>query len=216
MYSQFSKNEVRDIILAWVIVSIAISFSGLLAMQFGYVVAAFVAAGTGFVFHEMGHKFMAIRYGYVAHFRLWILGILLLLFTGVAAGLSGTGILFGAPGATYIGAAVAGSYGLGYYSSNHKARDIEKESMLISAAGPATNLAFAALFYSLSYITSNTPSSFLYLVGELGFYLNLGLGSFNMIPFPPLDGYKIFRTNILVGMALALPLWITLIYLYLF
>jgi Zn-dependent protease len=44
--------------------------------------------------------------------------------------------------------------------------------------------------------------------------LNAGLGSFNMIPVPPLDGSKIFRKSLLVGLAIALPLWAMFLFLF--
>src|SRR5438552_197822 len=113
----------------------------------------------------MGHKFVAIRRGYVAHFRLWMWGLLLTLFIVV---FSGGGIVFGAPGAVYIAPAAMAAYG---YDSTYRPRDPEQENMVISAAGPGINLAFA------------------------------------MIPITPLDGSKIFRKNLLVGLGLALPLW---------
>src|SRR5436853_39539 len=73
-----------------------------------------------------------------------------------------------------------------------------------TATGPGINLAFALAFLSLFLVA---PSGFLGTVAFFGFELNVGLGSFNMIPIPPLDGSKIFRKNLLVGLGIALPLW---------
>jgi hypothetical protein len=39
-----------------------------------FVIAGFIATATRFVIHEMGHKFVAIRRGHVAHFRVWTWG----------------------------------------------------------------------------------------------------------------------------------------------
>ncbi|MFH1240586.1 MAG: site-2 protease family protein [Candidatus Diapherotrites archaeon] len=36
-------------------------------------------------------------------------------------------------------------------------------------------------------------------------YINMFLGLFNMIPFPPLDGSKIFRWNPIIWAAVFLP-----------
>src|ERR1700719_172115 len=133
MASQFGPGELRSIIIAWVVLSIALSISaveGLLSSGSGieYVVAAFIATFTAFVLHEMGHKFIAIRRGYVAHFQIWTWGIALTLITAVV--FQGT-FLFGAPGAVYIATAVvASSYG--YYSSREKNPD--RDTMVISAA----------------------------------------------------------------------------------
>ena len=193
--------------------SIAITYQNFLGLFTGsgsleIVVAGFIATATGFIIHEMGHKFVAIRHGYVAHFRLWMWGLLLTLFVVV---FSMGGIVFGAPGAVYIAPAATALYG---YDSAIRPRDPEQENMIISAAGPGINLAFAVAFLSLVFVT--TTGSFLSIIGQFGFALNVGLGSFNMIPVPPLDGSKIFRKNLLVGLGIALPLWAMFFYIFTF
>ena len=202
--SQWSPGEISSILIAWLVLSVAITYQNFLGLFTGggsleIVVAGFIATATGFIIHEMGHKFVAIRHGYVAHFRLWMWGLLLTLFIVV---FSGGGIVFGAPGAVYIAPAAVAYYG---YDATIRPRDPEQENMIISAAGPGINLAFAITFLSLFFLVP--LGSFLSTIAEFGFLLNAGLGSFNMIPFPPLDGSKIFRKNILVGLAIALPLW---------
>ncbi|MGI0091140.1 MAG: hypothetical protein ACREBS_05480 [Nitrososphaerales archaeon] len=212
MASQFAPAEVRSIIIAWVVLSVAISISyiaGFIRSGSGVyeIMAAFIATATAFVFHEMGHKFVAIRRGYVAHFQMWTWGIALTLITAVA--FQGR-FLFGAPGAVYIApAALGGAYG--YHASNYRVQD--HENMIISAAGPGMNLAFALFFLSLFLFS--TFGSFVYWAGLFGFELNVGLGSFNMLPIPPLDGFKIFKNNIGAALAIALPLWAMFVYFFL-
>lgn len=221
MSSQFAQNEIRDILVAWIIVSIALSFASFLNLLQGIgtftdleaLAASGIAAATAFIIHEMGHKFVAQRYNYVAHFQMWRAGLLLLVMTAVISSLVGGFFLFGAPGAVYIApAAAAGYYGYGYYSTNQRTRDAQTESMWISLAGPALNLTFAAVFFSL--FLGSGRSTFAYLVSSSGLLLNLGLGSFNMLPVPPLDGYKVFRKSIPVALAVALPLWVSFYLLY--
>jgi Zn-dependent protease len=211
--SQFSPGEIGSIIIAWIVLSVAITYGNLLRFFTGMgglevVIAGFIATATGFIVHEMGHKFVAIRHGYVAHFRLWMWGLLLTLFVVV---FSMGGIVFGAPGAVYIAPAATALYG---YDSALRPRDPEQENMIISAAGPGINLAFAVAFLSLVFVT--TTGSFLSIIGQFGFALNVGLGSFNMIPVPPLDGSKIFRKNLLVGLGIALPLWAMFFFIFTF
>jgi len=208
--SQFSPGEISSIIIAWLVLSIAITYQNFLGLFTGsgsleIVVAGFIATATGFIIHEMGHKFVAIRHGYVAHFRLWMWGLLLTLFVVV---FSMGGIVFGAPGAVYIAPAATALYG---YESAIRPRDPDQENMIISAAGPGINLAFAIGFLSLFLVA---PFGFLGTIGFFGFELNVGLGSFNMIPVPPLDGSKIFRKNLLVGLAIAIPLWAMFFFLF--
>ena len=205
MSSQFAPGEIGSILLAWIVLSIGWTYSNIIGLLNGqgtlaYVLAGFIATATGFILHEMGHKFVAIRRGYVAHFRLWTWGLLLTIGTVV---LSGGSFLFGAPGAVYIApGAATGYYGYGYDSS-YRPSDPNYENMIISAAGPGLNLLFALGFLGLLFVSSG----FLQVVGALGYQLNVGLGSFNMLPVPPLDGSKIFRKSIPVALAIALPLW---------
>jgi Zn-dependent protease len=210
--SQFSPGEISSIIIAWLVLSVAITYGNFTRLFAGtgnleVVVAGFVATATGFIIHEMGHKFVAIRRGYVAHFRLWMWGLLLTLFIVV---FSGGGIVFGAPGAVYIAPAATTAY-YGYESAT-RPRDPEQENMVISAAGPGINLAFAVSFLAL--FLAAPLGSFLSTIAQFGFALNVGLGSFNMLPVPPLDGSKIFRKNLIVGLGLALPLWAMFLFLF--
>ena len=203
MSSQFSSGEVFSILVAWLVLSIAITYQNILGLftdlsNLDLVLAGFVATATGFILHEMGHKFVAIRRGYVAHFRIWVWGIVLTL---AVVTLSGGGLVFGAPGAVYIAPMASQLYG---YDSGQRAIDIEEDNMLISAAGPGINLGFALGFLATLFVV---PSGFLRIVAIDGLLLNVGLGSFNMLPIAILDGAKIFRKNIVVGLALALPLW---------
>ena len=113
MSSQFSSGEFLSIVVAWIVLSVAITYQNLVASLTGVgsldiVVAGFVATATGFILHEMGHKYFAIRRGYIAHFRLWIWGLVLTLSIVT---LSGGGLVFGAPGAVYIAPAAAQIYG---------------------------------------------------------------------------------------------------------
>jgi Zn-dependent protease len=208
--SQFAPGELRSILIAWIVLSFAISISyieGLFSGRGGVtdIAAAFIATATAFILHEMGHKFVAIERGYVAHFQIWIWGIALTLLTAVA--FQGA-FIFGAPGAVYIApaAATGGYYGYSNYtSSNGRVSNPKKDELMISLAGPGVNLAFALFFLLVLFITP--LGSFVWTVASYGVGLNVGLGSFNMLPVPPIDGYKIFKSNIVAGLLVALPLW---------
>ena len=203
MSSQFSSGEILSIIVAWIVLSVAITYQNLVGLITGVgsrdiVIAGFVATATGFILHEMGHKFFAIRLGYIAHFRLWIWGLVLTLSIVT---LSGGGLVFGAPGAVYIAPAAAQFY---RYDSGRSPTDPEEDNMIISAAGPGINLAFAIGFLVMLFLV---PPGFLSTIAGYGLLLNVGLGSFNMLPVSLLDGAKIFRKSIPVALAIALPLW---------
>ena len=82
-------------------------------------------------------------------------------------------------------------------------RDIsmDKGEMLVSVAGPAMNFILAVLsavvlgilykFVPLTFIYGTVGNIILILLQEL-VVVNIGLGVFNLIPLPPLDGSKIF------------------------
>src|SRR5438309_7682834 len=138
--SQFSSGEILSIIVAWMVLSVAISYQNLVGSFTGtgsldVVIAGFIATATGFILHEMGHKYFAIRRGYLAHFRLWIWGLIL---TIAVVTLSGGGLVFGAPGAVYIVPAAAAVYG---HDSGRALVDPEEDNMIISVAGAGLNLA---------------------------------------------------------------------------
>ena len=181
----FSKSEIRDLSIAWLVLGFCFSFrylfSGLGAFA-TFLVVALIGIGTGFVFHELSHKLVAQRFGYLAEFRLWKIGLIIALASAI---ISLGQLLFFAPGAVYVSS----------YSRSH-------EQGLIAAAGPLANIILAALFYLLSY-----SSGFLGLIGEWGFIINLWLAAFNLLPMPPLDGRKIYSWNSRAWTGLAAVSW---------
>ena len=77
---------------------------------------------------------------------------------------------------------------------------------MISLAGPLANFILATIFTIIFYLIEVLAPAFVFT--EVGYILmqiiysaivvNIGLGVFNLIPLPPLDGEKIFR-NIMPG-----------------
>ena len=195
----FSQKEVRDIIIAWAALALAftIAYSGGLAGGGASLAGggfptlffvAFVAVGSGFVLHELMHKFTAQRYGYWAEFRMWIMGIVLALIT------STLGFIFAAPGATYI---------QGYNVS-------DRQNGIISLAGPATNIVIAFIFLLVGMVGSGIVAD----IGAVGFPVNLFLATFNMLPIMPLDGAKVFRWNKLLWAAFFIPLLLGVLFIF--
>ena len=71
----------------------------------------------------------------------------------------------------------------------------------VSLAGPLSNFILAIIFTIIYYLLGKyaIASGFVAIIMSLvlyTIYINIGLGVFNLIPLPPLDGEKIFR-NIL-------------------
>lgn len=67
------------------------------------------------------------------------------------------------------------------YSNLHSPR---RDMMIVGAAGPLSNLFMAMIFAKLFHVSQFEPFLF-------GVYANLGLGLFNLIPIPPLDGSRL-------------------------
>jgi Zn-dependent protease len=62
---------------------------------------------------------------------------------------------------------------------------------IVSLAGPLSNLVLALIFSLLFKTLGVVSSEFLGQVVVYGVYINVGLGLFNLIPFPPLDGSRL-------------------------
>ncbi|MGA8275770.1 MAG: metalloprotease [Thermoplasmata archaeon] len=180
-----SSRELRDLSLAFVVLTLDILFvllggaAGLVglgppAVVLQFVAVAAAAALTGFVAHEMAHKFSAQRRGYWAEFRMSPTWLLLSLIVSAFAG-----FLFAAPGATVIG-------GMG-------SREDWGRTAL---AGPLTNMGFATAFYAGAVVLIDVGS--LTAVVWLLFlaFINGWFATFNLIPFGPLDGRKVLSWNV--------------------
>jgi Zn-dependent protease len=178
---KFTAKEIRDIIISMAVISFVFAyiFAGRdLNSTILFIPITFVVVGLGFVLHELAHKYVAIRYGYWAEYKMWIGGLLFALVTAFAVG-----FVFVAPGAVYIH---------GNYIKN-------SENGKISLAGPATNIILALLFLSIPMFF---PNSLLVGIGILGATVNSFLAFFNLIPFSMLDGAKIFRWNPVIWIAI--------------
>lgn len=187
---EIRRREITDLVTALIVLSlgfsIALSGNGILGggINWGKVVAwlplSIFVLIFAFIGHEMAHRQVARRLGYYAWFQadytfLPLAVIFPLLF----------GFVFAAPGAVHISPFRFAPY------ANEK-RDI----FLISAAGPLTNIAFAALGIILASITN---SIFWWFFA----YINAWLALFNSLPLPPLDGSKMIKTNA--------PMWLAII-----
>lgn len=170
MRPRFSTTEIKDILKSWFVISLAFGilitnnlFSAEILINFSI---ALFTVGIGFLLHELAHKFLAQKYRYFAEFKADNKMLLIAIATAFF------GFLFAAPGGVMIGGG----------SDNRKLS-------LIAAAGPATNLFLALVFFILSNI------ALLKLIGEYGFFINSWLALFNLIPFFPFDGGKIIQGN---------------------
>ena len=80
-------------------------------------------------------------------------------------------------------------------------KSVEKCEAIVSIAGPLTNFILAIVFTIIYYSIIIFTPAFIYTnIGNIittmvygTIVVNIGLGVFNLLPIPPLDGEKIFR-----------------------
>lgn len=179
---KFTGKEIRDLIISFIVIALAFSilysnrdFNGIL---FIFPIVA-IGVGAGFIFHELGHKFAAMHYGYWAEYQLWPTGLVIALVS------SFFGFIFAAPGAVVI------------YSQGME----KSENGLVSLAGPAVNIVLGLIFLgilnSLGQVTDYN-GYIIALICLLGTRINFFLATFNLLPIPPLDGSKVLSWNALV------------------
>ena len=169
---RFYPQEIWDLFLAIIILTFSmsillggLSFSSLpLTLSIG-----FLAVITGFMMHEMFHKYFAFKFGYPAAFKAWYPGLLIAFFS------SFLGFLFAAPGAVVV---------YGYPT--------KRENGIISAAGPTSNIVTGFTLIAVSiFIHGLTGLILLYIA-----FFNFFLAFFNLLPIPPMDGLKVLSWNI--------------------
>lgn len=188
------NREVTDLLISWITLSAAFAFvfadGGFNVIGFsGALAIAALAVGTGFLLHELSHKYVAIHFGAKAEFRAWNTGLLFALAVAFLFR-----FIFAAPGAVYI------------YGKNVTLR----ENGIISVAGPLMNIVIGII--GLGIMSLYGPSSQIGSVAQIVASINLYLAMFNLLPLFILDGAKVFAWNKLVWALLFFPLVLVLFF----
>jgi len=200
------RRELVALITAWIVLGISFStrymFGGWFANPIAFLevfLLTMLVIGTGFLGHELAHKFTAQRYGAWAEFRLWTIGaIMALVFAAIPPGT----FVFAAPGAVYIASRST-------YIGDAMDR---KANGIISLTGPLVNMAAAGIFL-LAYVGLSAAGIRAFVINGFNFlpwaiFINLWLGAFNMIPFFILDGQKVLTWNRAIWALITIPLWL--------
>ncbi len=191
------NTELRDIAISVVALALIFAFdvnnpSNVFTVLPFYLLTVVVA----FLFHELAHRFVARRFGCLAVYKIWPVGIIMgLLFMFL-------GLKFAAPGAVVIYPYMFGRWG---YRMVHLT---DNEMGIIASSGISVNLLFALLFKPL---TGTLIWQGIDVFGSMSF-VNAWLALFNLLPIPPLDGIKIisWKPVIWVGLILTAVLLIIL------
>lgn len=172
---RFSSLELRHLLISVLVMGFVVAYDKNFLITLFLFPFALIIIAPAFVLHEFGHKFAAQKYGFFAEYRMWTHGLLLAVFMALATTWLGSKFLFIAPGAVYFASR-------GMHASKEK---IGK----IGIAGVLVNLGLFSVFSILGLLSSN---DILKWIGYSGAYVNAFLVIFNLIPFPPFDGQKVF------------------------
>jgi len=187
----FSREEINHLLISIAVLTLAFSIAFSYPININYPLfifflpISFLAIVTAFACHEIAHKYAGMKLGYWSEYRMFPQGLIFALLFSFA------GVVFAAPGAVQI-------FGM----------PTREESGKISMAGPATNIALAFIFFVLSSVA--LKGIFLSVAS-----INAFLALFNLIPFGPLDGRKIFAWNIAIWIVMLAMSIVLLVFSYL-
>lgn len=186
---KYTKNEIRDLIIALIITSVSFAISNVGMDLYGMLsIFPIVTFGVSLAFlsRELGHKFVSIKYGYHSEFKAQPVGLLITFLT------SFIGFVFAIPGT-----AVTNDEDL---SDEMKGK--------IAIAGPMTNIAYAIIFILIAALIYpfkiySDIFTLIFLICVVGYSVNSYLAAFNLLPVDiqpvlSLDGGRVFKWNKLI------------------
>lgn len=187
-------REIIHLVASLIVLTVAFTYPSL---NTGMMIIVAFGVGTGFLLHELAHKFIAQRYGFLADYEASAMGLLLALGLSLV---TGGGFVFAAPGAVMIRGRrdLYGPEEDRYWNSLQSA----KELAYISVSGAVVNLLLAVSFFIASFFVLH---GFVYAILMTGARINVFLAGFNMIPFGPLDGAKVWRYNPVMWLVIGIP-----------
>lgn len=186
----FSLTELVHLLISAVAISVVFAYpfsecSGSIPCIGVALFSVFLIVGSAFAIHESAHKLTAQYFGVWSEYRMWIEGLVFAMAMKVALGFT-----FIAPGAAYFEP----------FRRKGSLPMLSRENYLTRAeigkigfAGPLANIALALIFFALLPVLGG--------FSEAGIMINTYLALFNLIPFGPIDGAKVFRWSWAVWLA---------------
>jgi len=163
------RFELRDILVSWLVLSVAFTIATR-AFSLNYFLIFLFIVGASVIIHEFAHREVARRLRFNAKYQAWTYGLFLTLLS------SFFGFIFAIPGAVVVSPRFV------FHETPERLREA---NFKISAAGPMANIMLGIAFLILSALFH---LKLFYFVSQI----NIWLAFFNLIPFPPLDGSKVF------------------------
>jgi Zn-dependent protease len=188
---RFSGTEKRHLALGTALVTAAgISFFLGASVSIPGLILATVLFSSGFILHELAHKYVAQGYGLWAEFRLNLTGVLLTALSAFSP------LKFIAPGAVMIS---------GMADRDNMGRT--------AVAGPIVNILITTV---LLVLIPAVGSGWLFEAVLAGASINSFLAVFNLIPISVFDGRKVYVWNrrvwlVLFAISLAMTVYTTFV-----
>ncbi|MEO2154787.1 MAG: M50 family metallopeptidase [Nanoarchaeota archaeon] len=161
----FTLHEIIDLLLIWIITGIIFLPKNPFSYPRDFLIRFILLVGLSTALHELFHKVFALLLGVKAVLHAFYFG----LFFSLILKIIFPQFVILIPGYVSI------------YSSD------PKTTLITAFAGPLANL---LLFFFFKWLALKKNSWFYYDLAML----NLWLFVFNMLPIPPLDGYKVFTS----------------------
>lgn len=155
---------------------VSAEFAGMVGLATGLVAVSYIP-------HVMAHRVTARSMDAYAEFELWRPGVVIAMLTAVL------GVVVAAVGGTRMYDRDAERYGLTIPHLNVKMIGF------ISVIGPLINISLAVLFAFMATAVQDTTAAgiSLFQVMQFGANINSFMALASLLPFYPMDGYKILR-----------------------
>ncbi len=138
-----------------------------------------IVAGLAIIMHDLMHRYMAWRHNVITEYKFWFLGTIVMFVTAVLFG-----VVYSSPSRLAI---------------NDSKNMTAKQEAIVYGSGPAMSLIVFAVFLALIPL-----GGYIATIGTLGASMNLLTATYALMPFQPMDGWKIYRWKRWLGVVIFL------------